>query len=80
MHYPQYRKYTNNKVYFKILSAAEWEELHVSKAGVTFHSFTAKILPDRNYLEDMTVNYQEHWVVGDEKEYEELKCKVNYDR
>ncbi len=77
MIYPQYRKYKNNRVYFKILSISEWEELHVSPSGITLHSFTAKILPDRNYLEDMTVNYKTHWVVSDREEYEELKNKTH---
>lgn len=76
MTYPQYKKYQNNRVYFKILSPSEWEELHVSKAGVTLHSFTAKILPDRNYLEDMIANYGAHWVISDETEYEKLKSQL----
>lgn len=71
--YPQYRKYKNNKVYFKIISDTEWEELHVSKKSCTVHSFVAKILPDRNYLLDMTFDYAEHWERMEERDYEEMK-------
>lgn len=77
MSYPQYRKYKNNKVYFKILSDTEWEELHVSKKSCTVHLFTARILPDRNYLMDMTFDYQEHWEAIQAEEYEMLKNKCN---
>jgi hypothetical protein len=75
--YPQYRKYKNNKVYFKILSTSEWEELHVLKNSCTFHTFTAKILPDRNYLADMTFAYEENWEPIEESEYEEMKTKCS---
>jgi hypothetical protein len=71
--YPQYRKYKNNKVYFKIISPSEWEEIHILGGKTALHQFTAKILPDRNYIADMTFEYQEHWDAIEEKEYEEVK-------
>ncbi|HRG37823.1 MAG TPA: hypothetical protein PK289_04770 [Bacteroidia bacterium] len=74
--YPQYRKYKNNKVYFKIISANEWEELHVLGNKVRLHPFVAKILPDRNYISDMTFDYKDHWELIEEEEYEELKKRV----
>lgn len=74
--YPQYRKYKNNKVYFKIISATEWEELHLLGNKVTLHPFVAKILPDRNYIADMTFDYKENWDAIEESEYEEVKKRV----
>lgn len=74
--YPQYRKYKNNKVYFKIISANEWEELHLLGNKVTLHPFVAKILPDRNYIADMTFDYKENWDAIEESEYEEVKKRV----
>jgi hypothetical protein len=71
--YPQFRKYKNNKVYFKIISDAEWEELHISGNICIVHTFVAKILPDRNYLSDMTFEYEEHWEKIEEQEYEAKK-------
>lgn len=73
--YPQYRKYLHERTYFKIISAVEWEELHVSKNKITVHSFIAKILPDRNYIHDMTYEYEKNWIKIEEKEYEEVKKK-----
>ena len=75
--YPQYRKYKNNKVYFKILSSSEWEELHILGNKVTRHQFTAKILPDRNYVADMTFEYAENWDLIDEKTYDEVRKNCN---
>lgn len=75
--YPQYRKYKNNKVYFKIISDTEWEELHVSANSYTLYSFVAKILPDRNYLADMTFEYEANWDTVEEAEYERLKNRAS---
>jgi len=73
--YPQYRKYPHERSYFKIISADEWEELHISKDRVSIHSFTAKILPDRNYIYDLTFDYKNNWIAIDEEEYEKVKKK-----
>ena len=71
--YPQYRKYNNGKSYFKIISSEEFEEIQVLGNKKTLHHFNAKILPDRNYIYDLTFNYQEYWLVCDKEEYEKLK-------
>ena len=73
--YPQYRKYSNNKSYYKIISSEEFEEIQVLGTKITFHHFKAKILPDRNYIADLTFDYHNHWEVIEEKEYEKLKEK-----
>jgi hypothetical protein len=67
--YPQYRKYPNNKSYFKIISATEWEEIQVIGTKCMMHQFTVKIMPDRNYLYDMTFDYKNNWMVITEEEY-----------
>lgn len=71
--YPQYRKYLHERTYFKIISEVEWEELHVSGDKVSIHSFFAKILPDRNYIHDLTFDYAKNWLAIEEKEYEKIK-------
>ena len=71
--YPQYRKYPNNKSYFKILSSKRFEEIQILGTKKTIHFFDAKILPDKNYIFDLTFNYSNHWIVNDKKEYEDLK-------
>ena len=69
--YPQYRKYSHGKTYFKVLSATEFEELQIIGGNCTLHHIVARILPDRNYIHDLTINYQQHWEKITEKEYEE---------
>lgn len=72
MTFPQYRKYTNNKSYFKIISNTQWEEKQLLGSKVILNSFEAKILPDRNFLNDMLTNYGNHWLVIDEVEYNSI--------
>ena len=71
--YPQYRKYCNNKSFFKILSATRFEEIQILGAKKTLHNFDAKILPDRNFIYDLTFDYKKHWLLCQETEYEDLK-------
>jgi hypothetical protein len=73
--YPQFRKYPNNKAYFKILSPTEWEEILVVGSKHLFHHFIVKILPDRNYIHDMTFDYENNWVKIEEGEYEMVRKK-----
>ncbi|MEO6902789.1 MAG: hypothetical protein ABI315_06505 [Bacteroidia bacterium] len=74
--YPQYRKYLNNKSFYKIISEIKWEELVVLGNTVTKHQFIVKILPDRNYIYDLTFDYQNHWVKIEEEEYTTIHKKL----
>lgn len=74
--YPQYRKYSNERTYFKILSFDEWEEINVIGNKYTIHQFKAVILPDRNYIYDLTFDYQKNWLKINEEEYEKAKKKL----
>lgn len=71
--YPQYRKYSNNKSYFKVLNPSKFEEIKVIGNNKTIHLFEAKILPDRNFIYDMTFDYEKYWIKIDAKEYENIK-------
>ena len=74
--YPQYRKYGNNKSFFKIISPIKFEEIQVFGETISLHIFDAKILPDRNYIYDLTFNYKENWVGINPEEYENLKMTI----
>jgi hypothetical protein len=67
--YPQYRKYHNGKGFFKIVSENQWEEILVVGSKYIFHEFTVKIMPDRNYIYDMTFEYKRNWEKINEEEY-----------
>lgn len=76
--YPQYRKYSNGKSYFKIISEMEFEEIQKIGDKITLHLFKANILPDRNYIYDLTFNYKYHYLKCDEDEFETIKNKISY--
>lgn len=71
--YPQYRKYKNNRAYFKITSPTEWEEIQVLGSKYLLHEFTVKILPDRNFMYDMVHAYHDNWEKIEEREYEGIR-------
>lgn len=74
--YPQYRKFPTNTAYFKIISETQWEEIQVIGKKYILHSFTVKILPDRNYIYDLTFDYKNNWLEIEAEEYEEMKQRV----
>jgi len=74
--YPQYRKYSHGKSFFKIISSEEFEEIQLLGKKITLHEFKAKIFPDRNYISDLTFDYHNHWEVIEANEYEDLKKKT----
>ncbi|MCB0402412.1 MAG: hypothetical protein KDD41_10040 [Flavobacteriales bacterium] len=74
--YPQYRKYKNNKSYFKILSPEGFEEILILPNKKEIHRFEAKILPDRNLIHDLTYAYESFADIITEEEYEALKSSV----
>ena len=74
--YPQYRKYLNNKSFFNIVSPTEWEEIQIIGSRYLLNTFTVKILPDRNFMQDMTFDYKDNWDVISEAEYEQKKDLV----
>jgi hypothetical protein len=75
--YPQYRKYGNGKSFFKVLSLTEFEEIQVSGDQLRLFEFEAKILPDRNYIQDLLFDYEAHWELCSAEEYETLKKKLD---
>ncbi len=74
--YPQYRKYLNGHNFFKIISDKEWEEIQVMGSKYSIHQFKVSIFPDRNYLYDMTFDYEKNWVAIDNAEYEKIKANI----
>lgn len=77
MNYPQYRKYPNNKGYFKVVSATEWEEIQVIGNKYLLHTFTVNILPDRNFIYDLTFDYEQNWLKIELEEYETIRQNIN---
>ncbi len=74
--YPQYRKYPHERTFFKIISPDEWEEIQVMGSKYSIHQFKVSLFSDRNYLHDLTFDYEKNWVEIKEDEYEKVKEKT----
>jgi len=70
--FPLYRKYINNKSYFKVLSPSVFEEVQVTGRFYTEHRFEAKILPDRNFIADMIAAEGPSWEEISEEEFSDF--------
>lgn len=51
--FPQYRKYSNNRNFFKIRSAEDFEEISFIGNKQMVRQHRATILPDRNLIYDL---------------------------
>jgi len=51
--FPQYRKYSNNRNFFKISSAEDFEEISFIGSKAIVRQYRAAILPDRNLIQDL---------------------------
>ncbi|MDQ3193179.1 MAG: hypothetical protein M3Q58_16465 [Bacteroidota bacterium] len=54
VNYPFYRKYADAKTWFKVISIDEFEELKISEKNFSINKYKATILPDRNFIYDLT--------------------------
>jgi hypothetical protein len=69
--FPQYRKYSHDRTYFKILSETSFEELNIMGTNYSINPFTAQTFVDRNLIADMIENRENNWEVIGNEEYNE---------
>lgn len=67
--FPQYRKYSGHKTWFKILSETEMQELKVLGEFYNLTTFKAITFVDRNLISDMISNLHNNWEVITEYEF-----------
>ena len=72
LEFPVYRKYSNNKSYFKDESAANFRELKITGSLIESFDFEAKILPDRNFIQDMLNLENGYWEPIDKEEWDAI--------
>ncbi len=70
--FPQYRKYPNDKHFFKIISKVEFEEITMMGSHYSVSRKVASILPDRNLILDMLSGYDGHYITSDQHEYDAI--------
>lgn len=75
--FPTYRKYKNNKHFFKIINESEFDEISFigNKAMVVKH--IAKILPDRNFIADLLNDIGNTCEIATKEEYESQLININ---
>ena len=73
--FPVYRKYINNKSYFKVFDSESFEEIQILGNNYWVHEFKAKILPDRYFIKDLIEMEGERWVEISAEDYNDFKNK-----
>jgi hypothetical protein len=74
--FPIYRKYKNGKNYFKILNEAEFEELQLVGASVFYKKTTARQFPERLFIRDLLLAYNDMAVASSEEEFEKIRQRI----
>tara|TARA_R110000868_G_C10598184_1_gene740234 strand:+ start:376 stop:609 length:234 start_codon:yes stop_codon:yes gene_type:complete len=72
MKFPQYRRYKNKLSYFRINSLEDFEEFKLNGKKVEHYHIQAKILPDRNYIQDLLSADEAYWEIIDLKEFNDF--------
>lgn len=75
MTFPQYRKYPNNKNFFKIVSDNEFEEIAYIGTKQLVQIITSTTFAELMYIKDMLDNSQGYYEVSTKEEYEKQKAK-----
>ncbi len=76
INFPQFRKYKNGQSFFRIESPEKFIELKRTAQGFEKYIIEAKILPDRNLIMDMLVDYEKYWDRITEEEFEDIHAQL----
>ncbi len=69
--FPQYRKYSNNKNYFKLINENEFIEISIIGKRVISNTHQVKIYPDRLFFNDL-LECNNQIIISNAKEFDEL--------
>jgi hypothetical protein len=70
--FPQYRKYSNNKNFFKINSPKEFEEIQVIGRKKLHRTVVATQFPEMNLIIDLVTFANEFIINSSQNEFDEL--------
>jgi hypothetical protein len=70
--FPQYRKYKNNKSYFKILSLESFEEKYFIGKKIQIRTFHAEQYPEKLFIRDLLINYSDMGTQISASDYEQI--------
>ncbi|MBL7934050.1 MAG: hypothetical protein JNL60_19255 [Bacteroidia bacterium] len=74
IHFPVYRKYKNNKSYFKIIHPRLFEEIQIVGSRKFIKETEARLFPEMNFVKDLLLNYSQMADEITEEEY--LRMRV----
>lgn len=69
IHFPVYRKYKNDKSYFKIINPRMFEEIQIIGSKKIVKQIEAKLFPEVLFIQDLLINYSEMAYEINEEEY-----------
>ena len=69
INFPLYRKYKNNKSYFKIINLQSFEEIQMIGEKKLIRQTEARLFPEKTFVMDLISNYSEMAVEISEEEY-----------
>lgn len=80
--FPQFRKYPNDKSFFKILSESSFEELTILGKNYSIVHFKASNFLDSHFINDMLQMKDGNWQKITEQEYlDKLHfCELNFQK
>lgn len=70
--YPQYRRLSNFRSYYRITGPSFAEEIQVMGSSYMIHNIEAKILPERLLIQDMISGQDGVYIPVSSDEYEEF--------
>lgn len=73
INFPVYRKYKNNKSYFKIIQANLFEEIQLIGSKKVVKQTEAKQYPEMFFIRDLVLDYSEMALEITEDEYLSIK-------
>lgn len=71
--FPVYRKYKNNKTYFKIIHPRLFEEIQLIGSKKVIKQTEAKLYPEVLFVNDLVLNYEDRAEVISQEEYDSVK-------
>ncbi len=75
--FPQYRKMSNDKAFYKITSKKTFEEIQLIGDKAVIHQFTAEQYPEMLRILDMLEMDNDWFLPLSENEYEEILKRVD---
>ena len=76
MIFPAYRKYKNNRSYFRIISENEVDELKLVGKKYILFKITSTQLPERNLIRDMIYEFEASWDSISEEEFKSIESAL----